>query len=148
MNEIFESIRRVIDWLPIIWADQDWHYTYLMDLLKFKFELMAKYFEKNKLATEVQQVRECAAACARIANDNYGTDMLIEFTEKWGESDFVWVPERGTAEIRYLKALTPGEQQQAQDECAKIFVAANKMLNNDVAFLCDTMKAGLLRWWD
>ena len=44
----YQQIKRVIDFLPIIWNGFDFDYTYSIQLFKKQLERQAKYFESGK----------------------------------------------------------------------------------------------------
>lgn len=46
-RSILENISRVIKWTPIIWKDRDWDEHYLITILQFKLEQMAKLHMKH-----------------------------------------------------------------------------------------------------
>jgi hypothetical protein len=66
--------RNVIRWLPKIWLDADFDYSYLLELMEYKLSRMAisqangYHAHKERYA---KQMRICAALCKRLSNEDY-----------------------------------------------------------------------------
>ena len=63
MIKIFRKIKRIIDYIPVLWDNEDWDVSNLLNLIDYKVSRMAKYVRKN----------------------NYIIDEEIEFQEKFAK---------------------------------------------------------------
>jgi len=52
VKKFFQKIKRVFQFIPIAWNDEDWDYDYLLELIKFKCEKMRSYFRKSNILCE------------------------------------------------------------------------------------------------
>jgi hypothetical protein len=81
--------RNVIRWLPKIWLDADFDYSYLLKLMEYKLSRMAdvqaKGFHLNR-DRSARQMKVCAALCKRLSNeDSYyrNADKVFPMRGKW-----------------------------------------------------------------
>jgi hypothetical protein len=80
---VYNSIKNLIRWFPIIWKDRDWDHAYVEDILLFKLNNMYKRFSDPN-ATYVNWETEHAKPALKALNicvkilerrrDNYYTD--------------------------------------------------------------------------
>ena len=47
----YRQVKRVLDFLPIIWKGYDWDYKYATDLFAHQLGRMADHFESNRACT-------------------------------------------------------------------------------------------------
>lgn len=45
---VLKKIKKIIDYIPILWNDYDWDYSYIDKILLYKLKRMKKVFDKNK----------------------------------------------------------------------------------------------------
>lgn len=68
-----ESVKKLWQWLPIIWKDRDWDPAYFDDILRFKLTNMANYLEKSNMyigvEQNVKQIRFCIRILDRMRDD-------------------------------------------------------------------------------
>ena len=43
MKKIFRKIKRIIDYVPILWNNEEWDVSSLLNLIDYKVSRMAKY---------------------------------------------------------------------------------------------------------
>lgn len=68
------GIKNLISWFSIIWKDQNWDYSFLLKILRFKINNMIKCFEADSLhSTEpyVKQMKFTLRVLDRIIEQNY-----------------------------------------------------------------------------
>ncbi len=69
------GVRNVVRWFPVVWRDRDFDYSYLLEVMEFKFRSMADSFEKYSMHVgseqDVRQLRVCAELCKRLREDEY-----------------------------------------------------------------------------
>lgn len=165
VRNFFDGVSNLVTWAPIIWRDRDWDYSFLLDMLEFKLRRMgAQGFHHVWTEEKAAQVIACADACKRIREDKYAQEELAALNEKWGDrvcpvcgkSLCRCFPHYGTDGsiigyywvTMYENAHTSEEVDRASQEFHDLYRLQSKLLQDDVAFLCDTMKTNLLSWWD
>jgi len=46
-TDIYQGIKNLIKWFPVIWRDRDWDHRYIYDILRFKIKTQGKSIEKR-----------------------------------------------------------------------------------------------------
>lgn len=67
MRNLAAKIKRIVSWLPILWADRDWDHSFLLEIMAFKLRRMAV----NQREDYAGSMREAAALCTRMAGEDY-----------------------------------------------------------------------------
>ena len=82
-RNIKTGIKNLIIWLPIIWKDRWWDYTFLYEILRFKLILMEKKFRNygiHKFADrDADNIKRCIMILNRILDDNYYENFIKIF---------------------------------------------------------------------
>lgn len=79
------KIVKIIQWLPIIWKDEDWDYAYLLILLQYKLKRMKaclgydKYIKHRELRDTIIDINKCISAIDEYINSD---DIFEEYYEK------------------------------------------------------------------
>ena len=47
IRRFFEQIKRIIEYIPVLWKDHDWDYEYTIDMLIYKTERQLRLWERN-----------------------------------------------------------------------------------------------------
>lgn len=69
---LFANLRRLWDWLPIIWADRDWDQVYTYRILAFKLRRVQRVFETDPYAPDgdSRDIQVCAHLMERLAEED------------------------------------------------------------------------------
>ena len=72
----YQQIKRVIDFLPIIWNGFDFDYMYSIELFKKQLERQAKLFESDKLNSDrskqnASRIRTAISLMDKVYNGDY-----------------------------------------------------------------------------
>jgi|GEM_PF-2194670 len=86
-RDIFQGIKNLKEFLPVIWCDRDWDDWYIYRLLYVKLKKMEKFFEKSNWLNEIDndqissEIKDAVTLCEKvIKGDRYdivGTDESI-----------------------------------------------------------------------
>ena len=55
--DIYYNIRRIISWIPILWKDRNFDYSYLYIIMQFKISHMRKRAECNITTTSMRDAK-------------------------------------------------------------------------------------------
>jgi len=77
----YQQIKRVIDFLPMIWSGNDWDYLYSLDLFQKQLERTATYLESDMAVTQnakiqAQKIRTALRLMDIVYDDTYITEFL------------------------------------------------------------------------
>lgn len=141
---IIRRIRDLTRWIPIIWHDQDFDYSALLDLWEFKFRNMAEFFDSEYAITAgsgrtAKELRQCAELCHRINMDEYDDIPMKAHDAKWGKLKLEFEPtDHNTSGIVFRRPKAVSEKQQAQEtkEFMRIVKAGKEQRQADIDRLC------------
>jgi len=66
--DLGRRIKNLWRWLPIIWNDGDWDYSFIFDVLKFKLKNTADYTEQRKWFVGYQHEVSRMRLCIKLIN--------------------------------------------------------------------------------
>jgi hypothetical protein len=52
IKRLFNKIIKIFQYIPLLWKDEDWDYSYLLELIKFKLKRIKKQLRKENLIIE------------------------------------------------------------------------------------------------
>lgn len=68
------GVKNLIRWFSIIWKDQDWDYSFLLKILRFKINNMIEFFEEDiyhDTKDEIKQMKFTLRVLDRIIEQDY-----------------------------------------------------------------------------
>ena len=76
MKRFIRRVRRVIDFLPIIWKGEDWDYYYSIELFQYQLKRTADFLESDKAYTvsakaTASRIRTAVELLDRVHNTYY-----------------------------------------------------------------------------
>ena len=77
----YRQIKRVLDFLPIIWKGFDWDYSYAVQLFKHQLKRMADELESERANTlhakdKAKRIRTAIKLIDKVYEEEYGTEYL------------------------------------------------------------------------
>lgn len=90
MKKMFNNIRRIITWIPIIWKTRDWDYGYSIKVFKFQLERQAKFLESDRAITrsaknDSSRIRTVIKLMDKVYNEDYALEYHDILEEKYGK---------------------------------------------------------------
>ena len=91
----YQQIKRVIDFLPIIWNGFDFDYMYSIELFKKQLERQAELFESDKLNSDrskqnASRIRTAISLMDKVYNGDYELEWMGTIRKKYGNDVFNW----------------------------------------------------------
>lgn len=124
IKRFFEKVLRIIDYLPILWNDEDWDYEYILPILRKKIDRIGKCIKNNKIITEHEEVyQETRDTIQAIDNFDNHLDLFIEI---YGED-----PETSIL-----------------DNAEEYYINLYNFENDRWNEIWDTIKKNGRKWWD
>lgn len=50
-----KKIKKIIEWLPVLWRDEDWDFEYMLDMLEYKLKRISNEIHKNNIIAKEAQ---------------------------------------------------------------------------------------------
>jgi hypothetical protein len=166
--KIFRKIRRFVDnvnsllhWIPIIWKNHEWDYSYLLELLVYKLDKMEVYFALEGMSTcsyiSANQIAEVKRLLKRVKEDNYREEVENEFhfEEKYGElaMDFGEKDENDCRRAMF-SFVKDGEKisNELKEEADKVYLEMMKIADKRRKKECEKafkiISKAIFNWWD
>lgn len=149
--KILLKIKKIIDYIPILWKDEDWDYYHLLELIKYKISRMKKCIKNNDLIVD-----------EAIDNISNSIDNTIKCINEYNNSDELFYKEYGDIyEILNLEHRCIGEEFATVYKDTEIKISKRhkaKIKNNILKHLeyerelwnkiWDSIKDNGRSWWD
>ena len=152
---IFDSIKNVIRWFPIIWNDRDWDYYFLYIILHTKLSHMEKYIRKHGhhigCERDADNIKVAVSLLDRLIKDDHLDNAMKQHREKWGRMKFNFIDIDGNGsrlETTYGKAKTEEDRKKAEKEFRRCAKHSEYMLERDLDLLFKVMRKHIRHWWD
>jgi hypothetical protein len=75
---LYQGIKNLIKWAPVIYHDRDWDYSFTFKILKFKLENTKEHFEKHRYfeswSNNIKWINICIKLIDRIEGDFYNDE--------------------------------------------------------------------------
>ena len=155
----FYKIKRVINYLPIIWKGYDWDYHYSLDLFKYQLERTADYLESDKALTldakkHAMRIRTTIKLMERVYDDYYSVEYIDEMIEKYGKINYEFekINNKDTYELKIYYGekgqYTEEEQKIIREEESRLFLLSLEKQKKAERILWDLIHNNIRSWWD
>jgi len=88
----WRQIKRVADFLPIIWKGYDWDYHYAIELFQHQLKRTAHEIEHRGRSLNRKQtasrIRTAVELMERVYDEEYAFEYIKQMEEKYGKSSF------------------------------------------------------------
>ena len=90
-----DNIANVFGWTKVLWNNWDWDELFLIDVIEYKLKKTKRYLERDTVLCEdttntakeyIDQINICLGACKQILNNEYETNLIYEFYNKYPET--------------------------------------------------------------
>ena len=157
----WRQIKRVVDFLPIIWKGYDWDYRYAIELFQHQLKRTAKEIRIRGNAVDrentASRIETAVELMERIYDEEYAFEYSTKMEEKYGKSSFEFkeldkLDERGDP---YYEMVEEWEHEYTEAELMLINEEKNAAMwearaKQDKAhrILWQYMEHNIRRWWD
>lgn len=160
VKRFFRKVKRVIDFLPIIWKGYDFDYHYAIELFKYQLERTANYLEGNSAVSveskiNAQRIRTVLRLMDKVYRDEYQMQYIEDIQKMYGEETFTWIPVEDekckdcyTYKITHANAVDEEHQKEilrVREHMAKFYAEKQKRAHK---LLWDMIEHRIQWWWD
>jgi len=97
VKNFFLRVRRVLNYIPIVWNTYDWDYHSAIDVFKYQLERIADHLDSDDAVTvdakyNAQRIRTTIRLMDRVFDDYYAMEYMDTLNEMYGRSSFEFVP--------------------------------------------------------
>lgn len=158
----WNQIKRVFDFLPIIWKSYDWDYHYSIDIFKKQLERQADFLESDKSHTIdakriASRIRTAIELMEKVYNDDYSMEHYDLLHEKYGESEFIFeetgkFDEKGEpyyrVRVNWENAIDEVHNKEIEEISRTMLKKSMEKQKRAHKLLWDFIEHNIQRWWD
>ena len=159
IRDFFASVRDGLEslwfWLPIVWQDRWWDYSFFVEIIEHKLRQMEKGFRgRPRFPNHLKKANDidyCRILASRIRKGKYLIRHLRYHKEIWGESEWILEPlSDGSCEWKGFRVpgLTDEEHAREQEEWHRLAKEAERQEEQDYAELFRLLHKQIRYWWD
>ena len=152
------QIKRVIDYLPIIWNGHDFDYLYATALFKHQLKRTADYLDSDNAYSvsgkvNAQKIRTAIKLMDKVYDEDYAMEYMDKMEEKFGKLKihFEKVPDMDGYELKSVHAddITKDYYDDATvEEKRKMFLESMEKQRRAHKLLWDYIEWNIQHWWD
>lgn len=128
-KRLYKNICVILSYSKFLWSNHyDWDYYYLLDLLRFKFLRMKKFFESKECISvecenNVKIIQKILDTLDLIIEDDNCKKEWEELYEKWGEGELVEKEKLSNGNIVVSIEHKNAKTKEEKDQCSKDILA-------------------------
>ena len=153
----YNQIKRVIDFLPLIWNGYDFDYRYAIELFEYQLKRTANFLDSSKAYSmcskqNAQKIRTYLKLSKKINDGDYSLNYQKELEELYGESVLNWnfIPtERGDGSS-YMKYEYEfwGNNEEIDKKHDELFKLSQEKEKRAEELLWKYLHHNIKYWWD
>jgi hypothetical protein len=124
---MYQSIKNLIRWLPVIWKDKDWDDHFIWEILKTKLKHQSQYIGNRDFHTRAKYDSERMMWCVRLIDKIQDEFYSSEYMD-YHVSNYNWLDIEDKPDYKELKIEEVSENY--DDYIAKHKAAVRKILSN------------------
>jgi hypothetical protein len=146
------QIRRVIDFLPLLWNGFDFDYRYALELFKKQLERQAKFMESDKAMTlsaktNARKIRTAIRLMDKVYDEEYGMEYMALIDKLYGTTHYDFVGKFGLS-LRNEGAVDEEHQKEINEVRKQMMLLSRDKQNRAHKLLWDFIEHNIQRWWD
>lgn len=149
---IFKKLKRLIDFIPVIWKSEDYDYRYALDIFKFQLLRLADYIESQEryvgYEKDVARIRLVCRLMTKVYDEEYTTQYQDILKAMYGDEVLNFKEdERGysTLAYEYEKWDNAEEIDQIKSE---LFQMSKEKQERAHRLLWQLIEKDIRKWWD
>lgn len=148
------NIRRVIEFIPYVWAHRDWDYSYILTLNTYLHARLLKALKHGSFPPNKGSLRGLQTTVElykRIAADEYYLQSEAEANRRFGPNDLIFGLPGAPNQVstsRYQRAIEEGRAEEYRNYVASVHNHEKYLKNQDIELLGKLIKRYNSSWWD
>jgi hypothetical protein len=153
----YGQVKRVIDFLPMIWNGFEFDYSYSVQLFRKSLERQAQFFESDKSYSDrskqdASRIRTAIRLMDKVYDEEYGSEYQDKLKQLYGENvlDF-WFEDtgegNGSSFLRWEYEKWDNSEE-IKDVQKKLFLESKQKQKRAHKLLWDFIEHNIQYWWD
>lgn len=153
----FRRVKRVIEYIPIIWNGYDFDYRHALDLFHYQLSRTADFLESDraysvKANQNARRLRTILELMKKVYDEEYRMEHFDKMEKIWGRYQWDWENNHnGTYSYKGIKwefAHTPEQQKQAELQFSNLTILAEEKHQRAKKLLWKLIEHNLEYFWD
>lgn len=155
------KIRRVIDYIPVVWKLEDFDYRYSIDIFKKQLERQVKFLESDKAMTleapvNAQKIKTVIRLMDKVYDGDYGVEYINDLEHEYGkgvlEMRFFDIPDKpGYSRMKWayeVDDIYEPYRDEIRENHDKWFKESQEKQERAHKLLWEMVEFYIRRWWD
>jgi len=153
----FRRLKRVWDFLPIIWKGYDFDYSHAINLFKYQLERTADFMESDRAMTvdadiRAKRIRTAIKLLNKVYDEDYGCEYQTKMKELYGSTilDF-WFEDTGKGDgSSYLRHAWEfrADSSDVEKVFDKLFKESQEKQKRAEKLVWEFISHNIRYWWD
>lgn len=154
---VYYGIANLFRWHKTIYADRDWDYEFLINLIIKKLEFKIRNFElyahRENSQEQIDEMNYVLGLLNKYLHFDYHEEGMTRHDLKWGGSNIVWVDVDFNKNLKkmqtvYNRDLTEEETTQEKNEFRQVISEADARRAADLEEAFTYIGKHIEGWWD
>ena len=157
VRRFFKKVKRVIDFIPMIWKGYDFDYRYSIDLFQYQLKRTADFLESDQAVTidaniRAKRIRTAVELLQKVYDEEYGCEYQDKLKEMYGENVLEWSLEDtgsgdGSSFIKY-KYEKWDNAEEVYETRRKLYRESQEKQKRAEELVWKFISHNIRRWWD
>lgn len=153
----YRQVKRVLDFLPIIWRGHDFDYRHAVDLFKYQLERTADFMESDRAMTidadmRAKRIRTAVELLEKVYEEEYGCEYQDKMRELYGADVLDWNFEDtgrgdGTSYLNYEYEKWENKDE-VKETFDKLFTQSKEKQIRAEKLVWKFISHNIRGWWD
>ena len=161
IKRLIYRVKRIIEFIPVIWNGFDFDYIYAIELFKKQLERIADNLETNPVGLsapiKAQKIRTAIRLMDKVYDEDYAMEYVDDIELLYGKSkhEFVELDEKDkngnpyyTMKIRNELAVDEEHQKEIDEVRHQMFLRSKGRQERAHKLLWSYIEHNILKWWD
>jgi hypothetical protein len=154
----FSNVKRIIDYVPLLWRDRDWDHSFLMDMLEFKLTRIEKALKAGHCRHDPHKMRDLRSMISllkRIKASEYHDTVFKDHDKKWGKLKLNFGVKEKLGDtyvykscVTRSKVKTKEDEQLEAKESRRLYSKVNKLEQEDLDLFFRLLRKRIESLWD
>lgn len=157
IKQFFKNIKRVIDFIPILWRHRDYDYRHSINLFKYSLQRQADFFESDRAYSAdarqyASRIRTAIRLMDKVYDEEYGLAYIDLIDGLYGKTHFDFVKIENTnsysLEIRNELAVDDKHQEEINEVRNEMMKYCQDKQERAHRILWQFVERNIKNWWD
>lgn len=157
VKQLFENIKRVIDFLPIVWRHRDYDYRYSIEIFKYSLQRQADFFENGNTFSAypkqtASRIRTAVNLMQKVYDEEYATEYFDLIESLYGKTSYEFASIEGTEyfslKVTNERAFDEEHQKQIDNVRTMMLLHCRDRQERAHKLLWRYLEHNIRNWWD